>query len=211
MKHGVKRMLCALCCLSVLAAQTACTTHNEPVSEKPVLYLYPEEETEVTVTLDLDGVLTSAYPDYGEGWSVTAAPDGTLTDGNGREFYCLFWEGAVETEYDFSAGFCVAGEDTAAFLEEALASLGLTAREVNEFLIYWLPRMEDHPYNLIAFQTDSYTSAAGLTISPSPDTLIRVFMAWKGLEQQVEIPAQQLEAVERKGFTAVEWGGAEIL
>ena len=112
MKHGVKRMLCALCCLSVLAAQTACTTHNEPVSEKPVLYLYPEEETEVTVTLDLDGVLTSAYPDYGEGWSVTAAPDGTLTDGNGREFYCLFWEGAVETEYDFSAGFCVAGEDT---------------------------------------------------------------------------------------------------
>ena len=84
-------------------------------------------------------------------------------------------------------------------------------RTANEFLIYWLPRMEDHPYNLIAFQTDSYTSAAGLTISPSPDTLIRVFMAWKGLEQQVEIPAQQLESVERKGFTAVEWGGAEIL
>ena len=32
--------------------------------------------------------------------------------------------------------------------EEALADLGLTRREANEFMVYWLPMMEPNPYNL---------------------------------------------------------------
>ena len=206
----IRLTLCLLLTLALTAALTGCGGRDEPLSEKPVLYLYPEEETEVTVTLDLDGVLISTYPDYGEGWTVTAAPDGTLTDERGREYYCLFWEGSLDTEFDFSAGFCVAGEETAAFLEEALADLGLTEQEANEFLLYWLPRMEGNPYNLIAFQTQCYTDTARLDIDPAPDTLIRVHMAWKGLSAPVELPPQELTAVERIGFTAVEWGGTEV-
>ena len=184
---------------------------NTATPEKPAIYLYPEEKTQVTVTLDFDGILTSTYPDYGEGWTVTAQPDGALTDPEtGRTYYCLFWEGVTDAEYDLSAGFCVAGEDTAAFLEDALARLGLTEREANEFIIYWLPRMEGNPYNLISFQTAAYTESAGLTIDPAPDTLIRVFMAWKSLERPVEVAPQTLTAPARTGFTAVEWGGAEL-
>ena len=184
---------------------------NEAVPETPVLYLYPEEEMEVTVTLDFDGTLTSTYPAYGDGWTVTARPDGTLTNpATGREYYCLFWEGITEAEYDFSTGFCVAGEDTAAFLEDALDRLGLTEREADEFIIYWLPKLEGNPYNLLSFQTDAYTNSAALTIDPAPDTLIRVFLAWKGLDAPVEVEPQKLTAPERAGFTAVEWGGAEV-
>ena len=210
MKHGVKRMLCALCCLSVLAVQTACTSRNEPVSEKPVLYLYPEEETEVTVKLDCDGGLTCTYPAYEDGWSVTAQPDGTLTDGAGQTYRYLYWEGRSETEYDFSTGFCVAGEDTAAFLEEALAALGLTRAEANEFIIYWLPRMEGNAYNLLSFQTDAYTDHARLMVTPQPDTVLRVFLAWRPLAAPVDVPAQTLSAPSRQGFTLVEWGGTEL-
>ena len=184
---------------------------NVEVPEKPVLYLDPEEEMEVTVTLDFDGTLTSTYPAYGDGWTVTARPDGTLTNpATGREYYCLFWEGITEAEYDFSAGFCVAGEETAAFLEDALDRLGLTEREADEFIIYWLPKLEGNPYNLLSFQTEAYTDSAGLTIDPAPDTLIRVFLAWKGLDAPVEVEPQTLTAQARTGFTAVEWGGAEV-
>ena len=70
--------------------------------------------------------------------------------------------------------------------------------------------MEGNPYNLISFQTDTYTDAAELTIAPAPDTLIRVFMAWKGLDQPVGIEPQALTAPVRTGFTAVEWGGTEV-
>ena len=77
-------------------------------SAKPVIYLYPREETNVDVTLDYDGRLTCTYPKYTGGWSVTARPDGTLTDGAGQSYNYLYWEGEDRNEYDFSRGFCVA-------------------------------------------------------------------------------------------------------
>lgn len=177
---------------------------------KPVIYLYPEEETKVTVTLDYDGQLTCTYPAYEGGWTVTAQPDGTLTNADGQTYNYLYWEGISEAEYDFFQGFCVPGDETAAFLEDALARLGLTRREANEFIVYWLPRMEGNPYNLIAFQSGAYTDHAQLTITPEPDSVLRVFMAWKPLEDTVDIPAQTLPAFDRSGFAAVEWGGTEI-
>ena len=185
---------------------------EEAVDEKPVDYLYPETELEVTVSLDYDGALTCVYPALDEdgAWTVTAAPDGTLTDGSGQTYNYLYWEGTSDIAYDFSEGFCVPGADTAAFLEDALAQLGLTRREANEFIVYWLPRMEPNPYNLISFQGAAYTDHAVLTITPEPDTLLRVFMAWKPLDAPVELPAQELSAPERTGFTVVEWGGAEV-
>ncbi|MFQ6954782.1 MAG: hypothetical protein ACLRSP_04415, partial [Flavonifractor plautii] len=77
-------------------------------------------------------------------------------------------------------------------------------------IIYWLPKLEGNPYNLLSFQTEAYTDSAGLTIDPAPDTLIRVFLAWKGLDAPVEVEPQTLTAPERADFTAVEWGGAEV-
>ena len=194
-----------------LALLPSCTPPGGGADAKPVIYLYPEAETDVTVTLDYDGELTCVYPVMnGNSWMVTASPDGTLTDKDGQTYNYLYWEGVSRTEYDFSQGFCVAGEDTAAFLEDALNQLGLTRQEANEFIVYWLPQMEENPYNLIAFQREVYMEAAQLTLEPAPDTLLRVFMAWKPLEKPVEIPAQELTGPERVGFTAVEWGGCQV-
>ena len=119
-------------------------------------------------------------------------------------------EGETNTNYDLSKGFCVKGKDTAKFLEDALEKLGLNRKEANEFIVYWLPLMQDNPYNIISFQTDIYTDAAKLNINPSPDTLIRVFMTYQSLDKYVDLPEQQLSAPERNGFTVVEWGGTEI-
>ncbi|MBE6713586.1 MAG: hypothetical protein E7580_08805 [Ruminococcaceae bacterium] len=180
------------------------------VAYKPVIYLYPETETKVSVSLDIQGKLTCGYPLYRQGWSVTAAPDGTLTDSAGQTYNYLYWEGETETQYDLSTGFCVRGEDTAKFLEIALEKLGLTRREANEFIVYWLPLMEPNPYNVISFQTELYTEAAKLKVTPEPNTLIRVFMVWQKAESYIELPEQELSAPKREGFTVVEWGGTKI-
>ena len=201
----------ALVCLMLFSLSACGREPKEEVSdEKPVIYLYPEQETDVRVTLDLAGELTCAYPAYSDGWSVRAAPDGTLTDESGQTYRYLYWEGTSDVDYDFSAGFCVAGGETAAFLEDALARLGLTRAEANEFIIYWLPQMQDNAYNLIAFQQDVYTDSAKLAIDPAPETILRVFMAWQPSEQFVDLPAQELSAPERVGFTVVEWGGCAV-
>lgn len=206
----MKRIFALLLALLLLAAMTGCWPLEEQYTEKPVIYLYPEAETDVTVQLDYVGGLTCTYPTYDCAWRVAAAPDGTLTDERGQTYRYLYWEGVDDVQYDFSEGFCVPGEETAAFLEDALAQLGLTRAEANEFIIYWLPQMEQNAYNLISFQQSAYTDAAQLTITPQPDTLLRVFMAWKPLTRAVEIVPQTLTAPERTGFTAVEWGGAKV-
>lgn len=180
------------------------------VAYKPVIYLYPEEKTDVSVKLDLDGKLTCTYPEYKDGWEVTASPDGTLTDKDGKIYSYLYWEGDIYANYDLSQGFCIKGEDTADFLEYALEKLGLTRREANEFIVYWLPLMQNNPYNVISFQTNAYTDVAKLSVNPSPDTLIRIFMTWQASESYIKLSEQQLLTPTRDGFVVVEWGGTEI-
>ena len=181
------------------------------VAYKPVIYLYPETETEVSVSLDLDGALLISEPLYRDGWTVTASPDGTLTDKDGRQYGYLFWEAKLNADYDMSKGFCVKGGDTEAFLSDALKKLGLNEREAKDFMEFWLPIMEKNPYNVIAFQTDAYTDAAGLNVSPQPDSVIRVFMTYYASDSAVAIPAQELTAPDRSGFTVVEWGGSMVV
>lgn len=115
----MKRTIISLLCLAALLCAAIYFYYRNPAAElppedgggpalaKPVIYLYPEEETEVTVCLDLDGNLTCTYPAYDGGWTVTAQPGGILTDAEGRTYNYLYWEGVTSTEYDFSQGFCV--------------------------------------------------------------------------------------------------------
>ena len=205
-------LLAMLCTLSIVSCDPIYDNNDYKYAvEKPVLYLYPTEDTEVSVKLDYDGKFAATYPEYNNGWNVIASPDGTLTSLDGkREYYCLFWEAENGFEYDLSRGFVVAGKDTEKFLEESLASLGLTDKEANEFIIYWLPRMENNAYNLISFQGQNYTDAARLEITPTPDSVLRVFMVWQALDQPIEIEPQTLPTFKRTGFTVVEWGGSEV-
>lgn len=181
------------------------------LDEKPVIYFYPTEKTDVSVNLKLDGKITCTYPEINKGWNVTAYPDGkVINKADVKEYSYLYWEGESNTKYDMSKGFVVKGEDTVKFLQEKLSYMGLSPREYNEFIVYWLPQMQNNKYNLITFQGKAYTDSAKLEISPKPDSMLRVFMAYKPLNKLIDIEEQKLETFERKGFTVVEWGGCEI-
>ena len=183
---------------------------DDLVAEKPVIYLYPQKPTDVNVKVDFaNGGFTCTYPDYGNGWNVKAYPGGkVINKADGLEYSYLYWEGESDVKYDMSKGFVVAGKDTAKFLREKLALLGLTPREYNEFIVYWLPLMQGNNYNLISFQEEAYTNAAKLTVTPTPDSVIRVFMVYTPLEKPISMPEQVLKTPQRKGFTVVEWGGS---
>ena len=138
-------------------------------------------------------------------------PDGTLINAaDGKEYSYLFWEGTSNIDYDLTHGYVVKGADTAAFLQSTLSRIGLLPREYNEFIVYWLPYMEQNPFNLITFQTEAYTANAQLTIVPKPDSVLRVFMAFRALDAWMDVEAPVLPQFERTGFTVVEWGGCEV-
>lgn len=186
--------------------------------DKPMIYVYPTAEmgdTNVQIKLDFQGTLTTTYPKYDQanGWNIVASPDGTIKEPSGsREYYGLYWEGTPNKYFEFTEGNMVAGSDTAEFLETSLKTLGLTDKEAQEFIVYWLPKMEGNTYNFIQFQTSQYTDIAKLNINPAPDTLIRVFMTYRPYESIASYKIQDISklAVQRSGYTVVEWGGSMI-
>jgi hypothetical protein len=48
---------------------------------------------------------------------------------------------------------------------------------------------------------------APLTVTPKPDTIIRILMDFKALEKPEPAVGYPIRTPERKGFTVVEWGG----
>ncbi len=179
---------------------------------KPVIYLYPQEDgQEISVSLDYNGDITELIPEFNaeNTWNVTANKDGKITF-EGKEFNYLFWEGVPKFEYDFFTGYCVKGSETESFLRDMLPKLGLNSAETEEFLKFWLPDLERNPYNMISFQDRTYRNGAKLSVTPQPDTVIRVFMAWYPSDVYVNISPQIIETPSRSGFTVVEWGGNKV-
>ena len=179
---------------------------------KPIIYLYPEEQIEVTVKLGKPENITCSYPKYEDKWTVIANPDGSLIDkGTSRELYSLYWEGEYTTPIQMNEGFVVKGEDSGEFLEEKLAILGLNEREAEEFIVYWLPILEKNEYNYIRFASmEEINESMPLNFSVEPNSLIRVWMQFKAVDKNYKVNEQVLEKPEREGFVAVEWGGTEI-
>ena len=183
------------------------------VSYKPIIYLYPEEEENVSVKLGYKNNLTVSYPKYLNGWNVIAKPNGDLIDlDTNKSLYALYYENNNKVEFKVEKyGFCIKGTDSAEFLERTLAKLGLNARESEEFIVYWLPKLETNKYNYIRFATmDEINENMPLEITPKPDNVIRILMTFKGLNNPIEVQEQKIVTPERSGFVAVEWGATEI-
>ena len=180
--------------------------------KKPIIYLYPQKELNLSVKLGYPEKITCSYPRYKNGWNVKAKPDGTLIDLNtGKKLYALYWEGVNTNKSDIKEGFVVKKDNMIEFLEEKLKILGLNERESEEFIIYWLPVLQEKEYAYIRFATlEEVNEKMPLEFSVEPDSLIRVLMEYKSLDNYMKVKEQKLETPKREGFVAVEWGGTEL-
>lgn len=183
--------------------------------EKPVIYLYPPEKTAIEIKLDLKGKLLTTFPKYDKNWDVIAEPNGQIFDKKTNRYYSsLFWDGTIDfpsAHYKYDDGFVVPKEKLVDFFIEKLEHIGLNNQETNEFIQYWLPLLERNKYNFIHFLVnEECDEIAILNVNPKPETTIRIYMEFYGLENFTEIKEQQLPKTERKGFTLVEWGGVDF-
>jgi len=175
---------------------------------KPVIYLYPSTPTHVNVKVG--AAVTKSEPLYPSGgWqNVLAQPNGKLTY-QGKQYDSLFWEGIGIGDYPaITSGTVVRSADAVSTIRRQLAAQGFNATETQDFLDYWQPKLPHAPYvRLTWFTTDQLNLLAPLTITPKPQTIIRTFLDFQGLNTPVSLPTQHFSAPARNGFTAVEWGG----
>lgn len=186
------------------------------VMRKPVIYLYPTTRTELTVDVKLAGTFTTQYPRTKRDgqWRVFAEPTGLLFDpATERKYGYLFWEGTPNApfEVDLDQAFCVSRADAEDFLERAAGRFGLSDRERTDFVSYWLPHLEKNKHSVVQFLSDAALERfAHLTVTPSLDTTLRLFMIFKAVDAPVKTGNPNLSLKLRKGSCVVEWGGANL-
>ncbi|MDD2225144.1 MAG: hypothetical protein PHP97_03195 [Candidatus Shapirobacteria bacterium] len=175
---------------------------------KPVIYLYPTKETQIKVQVGAQ--ITKSEPTYpNDGWVVIAKPNGELIYQNQTYSY-LFWEGLGNGLYpDYkNKGIVVAQKDLISTLYSQLSQLGLNQKESADFMEFWQSKLPTTPFiRLTWLGTKDMDILAPLTVNPQPDTRIRIFLEFQGLQNPVKLIPQKLSAPAREGFTLIEWGG----
>lgn len=176
---------------------------------KPVIYLYPQSTTRISVQLDPKGGFSASDPPYNKGWNIIAAPDSRLTEmKSGKIYPYLFWEGRGGMYKSPKNGFIVKQSNVHDFLVEKLGLLGLNGKETSDFIEFWEPRMHDSPYYFVGFHGNRIMDElAPLKIEPKPDTVIRILMDFLPLVEPIPVQEPIIKTPIRSGFTVVEWGG----
>jgi len=173
---------------------------------KPNIYLYPPETTEVSVTLGFPqgGFITTSIPEYGDGWRVTVTPDG-IVDG---KYGYLFYEAQQFDHYQYKEGWTVATAGLEKFFRGNLAAYGFAGREIEDFIAWWIPRLNEGPcYDIYPQTRAEIDPFVTLDIAPAPDSVQRLFYATRPtgdcaahLDEPVIVPFA------REGFAVLEWG-----
>lgn len=179
---------------------------------KPVIYLYPEKEIEVSVKVSPQGGFSITEPEHGEdGWRVIAKPNGELTEiKTGNPYPYLFWEGQGGIYEHPKKGWGIKKEEADKFIEEKLSEFGFNQNEIKDFLEFWSPLLQkgDKPYLFISFWGNKYMDyLAPIEINPKPDSVLRILMDYKETDILYTGESPKIKKFERKGFTVTEWGG----
>lgn len=180
---------------------------------KPVIYLYPKKEMEVTVKLQMPVKFTTDIPKYNDFWKVLARKDGSLInlknessdckliDGNkfGSEYAkeaCekniypyLYWSGQVISKNypEIKEGWIIEKNNLKNFLENKLTEIGFNSKERNDFVSYWVPEMlaKNSPYYRVSFlQSREINEIFPMEVNPKPETIFRLFMDYSALEEK---------------------------
>lgn len=208
---------------------------------KPVIYLYPPKDTKVTLKFSAPVSFTTDIPTYGGYWQVLAHSDGSLTNLRPELTDCsridpskvgseyakracltntypyLYWSGNI-TSVDYpkvNEGWIVANSDLQNLIDSKLQYVGLSEKERNDFESYWIPEMltKNAPFYRVSFLTTPQVDKIfPMTVTPTPDSILRIFMDWQPMNQKPvsPLPPETLPQLIRSGFTMVEWGGLKL-
>jgi hypothetical protein len=176
---------------------------------KPVIYFYPEKDTQLSLWVFPRGYLTLTEPEYKDGWENLWLSKTGKIFANGRFYPYLHYEAMIGGFVPPPTGFVVERQNLASFFDKVLPRMGLNLKEAGDFKEYWLGRLTGFPYFQVSpLDLRQIEEIEPVKFSADPDTFIRTRFYFKGLTQPIKLATPKIEPPPRRdGFTVVEWGG----
>ncbi|MDD2386402.1 MAG: hypothetical protein PHP52_06425 [Bacteroidales bacterium] len=173
---------------------------------KPNIYIYPNEQIQLSVKIDfpMGGRIITSIPDYGTGWDVLVDTTGLIDN----TYSYLFYESTQPDIWQKKYGWIIKTEELESFFRENMANYGFKGREIDDFIDYWIPRLDDFAFYSILPQTKPLIEGViRLEFSMQPDNLLRLFYVVKGCNQlPEELLEPTIENFVRDGYFITEWG-----
>ncbi len=175
--------------------------------DKPNIYIYPEETTELDVEIKFPagGRVTKSIPEYGKGWHVTVGPNGKV-DG---EYGYLFYEAATPDFFQKKSGWIVKEDDAESFFRDNLYKTGARGQEIEDFIDWWMPFLNGHEYYAVYPQYNKeIDQVIQIEFSKKPDNFARVFYIIEPVENPdlLNLESPVIPSHNRSGYHAFEWG-----
>jgi len=185
--------------------ETECDTCN--VLRKPNIYIYPNENIQLTVKLHflLGGEIVKSIPEYGNGWNVLVDTSGLINS----TYSFLFYESTQPDIWQRNYGWIIKTDKLESFFRQNMTDYGFNGREIDDFIAYWIPRLNSYPLYSIYPQTKTIIDdVIQLEFSKQPENILRLFYVIKGHNQlQDKLTVPTIDSFKREGYFVTEWGG----
>lgn len=170
------------------------------------LYLYPKEETAISVH---SGAVTfnTSPASSNNAWDVIASPNGTIRS-NGDIYDKISYDYIANAPAK-SDGIVVTQSQLKPALDHYADKLLLNAKEKSDFVAHWMEKLSGtSPYIQIShYSLAQSAKIVALDINPRPDTFVPIVMYFRKLYSPISLPEPKFENFERRGFVALDWSG----
>ncbi len=202
-------ILIAICVIFVIPFQSCNPDRRkrrEPLVYKPNIYIYPEKnvQLEVTIEFPLGGEIINSIPVYNKGWNIGVDTNGLIDN----KYSYLFYESRQPDVWQNTEGWIVTASELEAFFRDNMKEYGFDGQEINDFIEYWIPRLNFYRYYSVYPQTiDLIDDVIRLNFSKEPDHILRLFYLVEGSDLVPDkLTDPEIETFTRKGFFVTEWG-----
>ena len=176
------------------------------VAYKPNIYIYPQNNIQLTVNLGfpLGGEIITSIPEYGTGWNVFVDTTGLIDN----KYSFLFYESIQPDIWQNNYGWITKKSELESFFRKNMADYGFRGKEIDDFIDYWIPRLQNYSFYSIYPQTAKLIEfVIKLDFSKEPDNLLRLFYVIKGHNQlQDKLIEPTIDNFKREGYYTTEWG-----
>lgn len=173
---------------------------------KPNIYIYPNEQIKLSVKLNFPtgGKIVTSIPEYGTGWNIIVDTSGLINN----TYSYLFYESTQPDVWQRNYGWTIKTDKLESFFRQNMTDYGFSDKEINDFIEYWIPRLNSYPFYSIYPQTKNIIeNVIQFDFSKQPENILRLFYIIKGhyqLQDKLTIPT--IDSFKREGYFVTEWG-----